>query len=109
MLTLFIVLVLLLAASTGFFAWTTYRFYKKAVIYDEIFQYISDDLNTNLRQFTKISTSAILSTEPEVQEAHRAMMTMGKRLNEISLRMEEATGLKLRPPPPPRRPQYTDK
>lgn len=86
-----------------------YRFYRKAVIYDTIFLHINDDIIASLRQFAKMSTSPILGNDGEIQEAHRLIMIMGKRFNEISLRMEEASGLKLRPPPPPPRPKYNDR
>ena len=76
-----------------------WRFYRKAVIYDEIMTFIHDDIATNLMHFEKMRTSVVLSNEPTIQEAHRLMMIMGKRLNEISIRMEEATGLSLRPKP----------
>ena len=85
--------------------WAAYRFYRRAVIYDEVFQYISSDIETNLAQFRQMSASNIMSNEPTIQDAHKKMMIMGKRLNEILSRMEEATGLDLRPPPPPPRPK----
>lgn len=104
---LFLILSMLLgwAVAAGF-AYISWRFYRKAAIYDEIIQFIYDDLETNLRQFGKMSVSSVTQNEPEVQAAHRNMMVMGKRFNEILVRMEEATGLRLRPPPPPRPPQF---
>lgn len=83
----------------------TYRFYRKAVIYDEIFQYLYDDIETNIFQFAKMARMNVMMADSEVQLAHRNMMTMGKRLEEILHRMEEATGLRLRPPPPKPRPK----
>jgi len=82
-----------------------YRFYRRAVILDEVFQYLSDDIITNLIQFGKMSVTTVLSSDDEIQKAHQNMMTMGKRLDEILSRMEEATGLHLRPPPRPERPR----
>jgi hypothetical protein len=92
----------LIAVAACFVA---YRFYKKAVVYDTIFLHINDDVIAALRQFAKMSTSPILGNDAEIQEAHRLIMIMGKRFNEISLRMEDASGLKLRPPPPLPRPK----
>jgi len=83
----------------------SYRFYKKAVIYDTIFLYINDDLIANLRHFEKMAKSPIMGNDAEIQEGHRLMMNMGLRFNEISQQMEEATGLTLRPPPNPPRPR----
>jgi hypothetical protein len=96
-----IVFLLLALAGMSFVAW---RFYRKCVVYDEVFQYISDDVNTNISQFVKINKSVMLSNEPEVRTAHENMITMGRRLDEILNRMEEATGLSLRPPKSPPRP-----
>jgi hypothetical protein len=89
-------------AVASFVAW---RFYRRAVVYDEVFQYLHDDIQTNLRQFAHMASSNIMSNEPTVQDAHRKMMTMGMRLNEILSLMEEARGLKMRPPRPPPRPK----
>jgi hypothetical protein len=82
-----------------------YRFYRKAAVYDEIIQYLYDDIVTNLRQFAKMHTSNLMADEPEIANAHRNMIIMGKRLEEIFARMEGATGLRLRPPPMPPRPK----
>jgi hypothetical protein len=101
-LVILLVLVSLLLAGAVFVA---YRFYRRAVIYDEVFQFIYGDIELNLRQFQKMKTSAVTSNEPEIETAHRNMMVMGKRLNEILSRMEEASGLNLRPPVAPPRPK----
>ena len=85
--------------------WALWRLYRKAVAYDTIFQYLADDIDTNLKQFGKMAGSSMMHADHEVQEAHRNMMTMAKRLAEIIFRMEAATGLRLRPPPMPQRPK----
>jgi hypothetical protein len=100
------ILAFLFLSTTVASMYSAWRLYRKCVIYDEIIQFIYDDLEINLRQFGKMSVSAVTQNEPEVQAAHRNMMIMGKRFNEILTRMEEATGLRLRPPPPPRPPQF---
>lgn len=92
----------LLAAAMVYVA---YRFYRKCVVYDNVFQYLADDITANLFHFQRLLTTPVLMDEPEIKEAHRLMHIMGKRLNEILQRMEEATGLRLRPPPPPPRPK----
>lgn len=93
----------LLIAVFAFFV--AYRFYRKAAIYDEILTYIYDDVETNIMQFGKMAKSNVMMADPEIQIAHRSMMIMGKRLEEILRRMEGATGLRLRPPPLPPRPK----
>lgn len=91
--------------ATGLMTWIAYRFYKKAVVYDEVFQFLADDVYTNLNQFNKMSKMNVLMEEPEVQQAHKNMKIMSTRLEEILRRMEQATGLRLRPPPAPPRPK----
>lgn len=105
MITLLIILNLLLATAVGVLAWACWRFYRKAVSYDTIFQYLADDVDTNLKQFAKMANSSVLHADHEIQEAHRNMMMMAKRLAELVFRMEEATGLRLRPAPMPPRPK----
>lgn len=102
-----IIILFLIIGWVFFFVmtWVAYRFYRRAVIYDEVFQHIAGDIETNLAQFRQMATSNVMSNEPTIQDAHHKMMIMGKRLNEIINRMEEATGLQLRPPPPPPRPK----
>lgn len=95
---------ILLIIMTALFvaaAFVAYRFAKRAIGCDTVIQYLYDDIETNLTHFQQMRTSAILSEEPEVKEAHHKMMIMGQRLNEILLRMEDETGLRLRPPPRP--------
>lgn len=102
------VLVVCLAVVTLLLVGVTfaaYRFYRKAVVYDEIFQFISGDLEVNMQQFVKMERSSVTGNDPEIQKAHKNMMVMGKRFDEISRRMEEATGLALRPPPAPPKPK----
>jgi hypothetical protein len=96
-----IILLLIGWALAGFTIWIAYRFYRKCVVYDEVFQYLADDIYTNVKQFSKMSTNNLLFNEPEVRAAHNNMMIMAKRLEEILRRMEAATGLRLRPPPRP--------
>jgi hypothetical protein len=84
---------------TGLAVWISWRFYRKSVIYDRILTYINDDLIANLRHFEKMSKSSILGNDVTIQEAHRLMMHMATRFNEISMQMEDATGLQLRPKP----------
>jgi hypothetical protein len=89
----------------GFALFAAWRFYRRAVIFDEVFRYLYDDIEINLHQFSQMATSNMLSDEPTVQDAHRKMMVMGKRLNEILTRMEDARGVKMRPTVPPFQPR----
>lgn len=100
---------IVLAILLGFAVWIAYRFYRKAVIYDEVFLFLYEDLEINIKQFAKMNESNVMMADPEIQSAHRNMIIMAKRLEEILRRMEDATGLKLRPVVPLPRPRYTDR
>jgi hypothetical protein len=102
LLVILLIVAVLYGAGMTFVA---YRFYRRAVTFDTIFQFITDDIVANLQQFVRMAHSPITNGDPEVREAHQKMLIMGKRLEEILLRMEEATGLRLRPPPVPPRPK----
>lgn len=88
--------------------WVAWRFAQKASMLDEIITFLNDDINTNLLYFVKIAQTPALSDIPEFKQAHQNMIIMGRRLEEILHRMEDATGLRLRPPPPPSRPRVID-
>ena len=95
----------LLAVLLCFSVWIAYRFYRKAVIYDQVFLFLYEDVEINIKQFGKMAQSNVMMADAEIQTAHRNMMIMGKRLEEILNRMENATGLVLRPVVPPPRPK----
>jgi hypothetical protein len=73
---------------------------QRLLAFDELFQLLADDVETNLKHFNRMNHMTIMSGEPEVVESHKNMMIMGKRLNEFIKRMEELTGLNMRKPPP---------
>ena len=104
MLLLIITSVVLLAYGAGM-TFVAYRFYRRAATLDTVVQFLSDDIVANLMQFVRMAHSPVTNGDPEVRDAHQKMLIMGKRLEEILLRMEEATGLRLRPPPVPPRPK----
>jgi hypothetical protein len=100
-------LIILLAISVvlnGVLAFLLIRATKRLLQYDEVFQYMAGDIQTNLGQFYRMSKSSVTGGEPEIVQAHKNMMVMAQRLNEILNQMEEVTGKRFRPeslgPPP---------
>jgi hypothetical protein len=74
---------------------------RRLVQYDDVFQMLVDDIETNLQQFYKMSQSSLLGNDAEIVQAHRNMMIMRDRLDEFLREMEEVSGLRLRTPKAP--------
>jgi hypothetical protein len=64
--------------------------------YDELYQLLIDDVETNLVQFERMSKSSIMSDDDEVRSSHKKMMLMAARMDEFANRMEEIGGQPLR-------------
>jgi len=92
---IFFILVVSLIANAALTFFLT-RFLKRLLQYDDLYQYLVDDIEVNLGQFERIRKSSLLSDDDEVQRAHKSMMVMSARLDEFVNRMEETTGLQLR-------------
>lgn len=105
MLTLIILLVTSVIAN-GVLVFLLIRATKRLLQYDEVFQYMAGDIQTNLHQFYRMSKSSILGGEPEIVMAHKNMVVMAQRLNEILTQMEEVTGKRFRPEPLGPPPQF---
>jgi len=67
----------------------------KLVQFDDLFTYLVDDIDINIRYFDKLIQSPTLIDSPEIKEAQRNMSIMSKRLAEYVLRMEELLNKKL--------------
>lgn len=64
--------------------------------YDDFYNLLMDDVETNLKQFEIMSKMNVLGDEPEIVQAHKNMMTMSARLDEFARQMEEMSGQPLR-------------
>jgi len=64
--------------------------------YDELYQLMIDDIETNLKQFERMKSMSVLSDDDEIKSAHRNMMLMAARLDEFISQMEDISGQKLR-------------
>lgn len=92
-LVMFLVLSLLANAALVFFL---VRYLKRLFQYDDLYQILIDDVETNLEQFERMRKSSFLSDDDEIRNAHKNMMTMAARLDEFARQMEEISGNKLR-------------
>lgn len=72
------------------------RYLKRLFEYDDLYQVMIDDVETNLSQFERMRKSSILTDDDEVRSAHKNMMVMASRLDEFANQMEEVAGRKLR-------------
>ena len=88
-----LVLSLIINAALGF---VLKRFTTRLLQYDELYQYLIDDVEVNLSQFDKIRKSSLMSDDDEVRSAHKNMMVMAARMDEYATRMEEIAGKPLR-------------
>jgi hypothetical protein len=65
------------------------RYLQRLFDYDELFQYLQDDLEVNIMNFDKLSTTPLLSNAPEIVNASKLMKAMRDRLYEYVMRIEE--------------------
>lgn len=68
------------------------RAVKKLFQFDELFDLLQDDLETNVKHLTKMMEQPLLMNTPEVVDAHRNMATMRLRLIEYGMRVRETKG-----------------
>lgn len=84
---------LVLTGVEGFFLW---KASKRLFEFDDLYELLVHDLDTNIKHFNKLVNTPLLSDAPEILEAQKNMRIMRDRLNEYVLRMEELTRRKLR-------------
>lgn len=72
--------------------------------YDDFYNLLMDDVETNLQQFATMRKMNIIGDEPEIVQAHKNMMVMSARLDEFATQMEEMSGQKLRKKTEPMKP-----
>ncbi len=94
-LVLWIALLLSLSLNVGL-GYILRRYITRLFQYDDLYQILIDDVETNLRQFDRIRGSSLMSDDDQVRNAHRNMMTMAARMDEFATRMEEIEGKPLR-------------
>lgn len=99
--TILFILLLLAAAAAITLSVLLFRATRRLIQYDDVFQMLVDDIETNLQQFYKMSQSSLLGNDAEIIQAHRNMMIMRDRLDEFIREMEEVSGLRLRTPKAP--------
>jgi hypothetical protein len=100
-----VILILFLSALVLILSYVLYRFALRLLQYDDLWQLLVDEIDTNVRYFEKLKDMPLISDTNEVTDAHRNMQIMRQRLEEYSLRMEEHARRPLRKPrrpgPPP--------
>jgi hypothetical protein len=94
-----------LAVAYGAVAsWLLVRASQKLLQFDDLVNYLVDDVETNVRYFDELTNTPVLSNAPEIMDANKNMATMSARLDEYLSRFEELTGTKVRkltvPKPP---------
>lgn len=77
-------------------SWLLVKASKKLIQFDDLVNYLVDDVETNISFFDKLTSTPMLSDAPEIQDANKNMVTMSARLDEYLNRFEELTGTKVR-------------
>lgn len=87
-------LVLLLTNVTTVFLLV--RSVRRLFLFDELVQYLMDDVDTNLLFYGDMLKKDLFSNEPSVVEAHKKMNIIALRLEEFMIRLRETSGLEPR-------------
>lgn len=67
------------------------RLSRKLLQFDELFDMLSDDVQTNVEYFKKLLATPLLNNSPEVISMQKNIDLIGRRLQEYALRMNETT------------------
>jgi len=98
------VLLVLSTATAAVAIWLLVKASRKLLQFDDLVNYLGDDLETNMAYFDKLTNTPVLSNAPEIMDANKNMATMSARFDEFLSRFEELTGSKIRkitsPKPP---------
>lgn len=70
------------------------RLSKSLLAFDDVFQMLCDDIETNIAYFEKLESTPLLSNSPEVITAAHNMNIMKLRLDEFARQIFERTGKK---------------
>jgi hypothetical protein len=81
---------------------------RKLIQFDDLVNYLVDDMETNIDYFDKLSSTPTLSNAPEIQAANKNMTIMSARLDEYLNRFEELTGSQIRKKTNPKLPTSVD-
>jgi hypothetical protein len=102
-----IVLGILLTLAVGYgvvASWLLVKASRKLLQFDDLVNYLVDDMETNVKYFDDLTSTPVLSNAPEIMDANKNMTMMSARLDEYLSRFEELTGTKVRkltvPKPP---------
>jgi hypothetical protein len=91
---LFIICLLLIMLAGC--VWALVRSSKRLLEFDDLFELLAHDVNTNIDYFESISEHPVLGNAEEIVVADRNMRIMRARLEEYVSQMEELTRRQLR-------------
>lgn len=75
-----------------------YKFGKKLVQFDNLFELMSDEINSAISFFEKLLQKPLFMASPEIEEAHVNMNLLRHRLKELVAQMGELQGKDVDPP-----------
>lgn len=98
------ILAVLFFVFSVFLCFAGYRLTRRLLEFDELFQLLAHDIETNVKYLAKLVNTPLFLNSPEVLEVQRNMRIMAERLREYLVRIGEATNKpseKKLPPNPP--------
>lgn len=101
-----IVLFVLSVSINAALIFVIFRLSKKLLQFDELFDLLSEDIDTNIKYFKKLLSTPLFEASQEVRTANKNMEVMSLRLEEFSLRFDELSNreksIKQESPNPPK-------
>ena len=91
------ILEILFIASITLNLFSAYGFYKlsrRLFQFDDLFDTLVDDVDTNTKYFKKLLSTDLFNNSEEVMAANKNMGIISQRLEEFVLRINETTGKK---------------
>jgi hypothetical protein len=104
----FVILLVFSLVCNFLMGWLLYKASRKLLQFDDLINYLVDDVETNVAYFDKLTATPVLSNAPEIQEATKNMTVMSARLDEYLNRFAEITGKNVRKASTPKLPVVVD-
>lgn len=86
-----------LTVACAVLSFVTFRLSRRLLEFDELFELLQHDVDTNIAYFTKLLQTPLLNNSPEVIAMQKNIEIINLRLQEYTLRMKETTNRETTP------------